>query len=763
MLWLFCFLARVNFRPPKRIPLLITAAIIGFLLLLRILNPDLIDRIERVTYDWRVRLALPFRPSTADNLGFVFIDEASIQAVHDGAFGYHYGLYWPRQVYGRVVQELARQGAKTIAFDVVFGELRPDHPFVQPPGGGMMESDDFLADQMQQAGNVILAVTPELEVPDLFRTNAAAIGDISTEKDSDGILRRVRAFRTYRHWHPLFLKVQADPEMGVDLRQAKVEKDKIILPRANGDSIVVPLDADGKFQLADFVGENLPPGWPERARPFRDERVWHMGIVIAAQELKLDLNRTKVDLPRGRIVLRGAGGVERALPVDPQGFLWIDWTIPPNDPQLFRQPISALLAESRDQWEGKTAAAPDDWRGKIAIIGSAVAGGNDLTDHGATPLRPDTLLVSKHWNVANSIITNRFIHRLSVGGELGLIILLGALSGLVAARLRTVPAALSVASLLVVFIALTVVAYIAWRIWLPMLLPVAALLATWAGLTAWRAVFEQSERRRVKSVFSRIVSPNVVHELLEAKQLSLGGARREVTVFFADVRGFTEFTDVSQEAAEAYVRDHGLRGAEASAHIDAQAREALNTVNLYLARVADTVKQHDGTLDKYIGDCVMAFWGAPTPNNRHAVTCVRAAIDAQRAIHELNAARAVENRRIEAANREREQEGRPGLPLLPLLSLGTGINTGLAAVGLMGSDAHILNYTVFGRDVNLASRLEGVSGRGRIIISEATFQHLQRDEPALAATCLPLAAVEVKGIRNAVRIYEVPWQPTPPV
>jgi adenylate cyclase len=350
-----------------------------------------------------------------------------------------------------------------------------------------------------------------------------------------------------------------------------------------------------------------------------------------------------------------------------------------------------------------------------------------------------------------------------VGEELGLIILLGALSGLVAARLRTVPAALSVASLLVVFIALTVVAYIAWRIWLPMLLPVAALLATWAGLTAWRAVFEQSERRRVKSVFSRIVSPNVVHELLEAKQLSLGGARREVTVFFADVRGFTEFTDVSQEAAEAYVRDHGLRGAEASAHIDDQAREALNTVNLYLARVADTVKQHEGTLDKYIGDCVMAFWGAPTPNNRHAVTCVHAAIDAQRAIHELNAARAVENRRIEAANREREQKGRPGLPLLPLLSLGTGINTGLAAVGLMGSDAHILNYTVFGRDVNLASRLEGVSGRGRIIISEATFQHLQRDEPALAATCLPLAAVEVKGIRNAVRIYEVPWQPTPPV
>ena len=92
------------------------------------------------------------------------------------------------------------------------------------------------------------------------------------------------------------------------------------------------------------------------------------------------------------------------------------------------------------------------------------------------------------------------------------------------------------------------------------------------------------------------------------------------------------------------------------------------------------------------------------------------------------------------------------------LQLGTGINTGTVTVGLMGSNQHILNYTVFGREVNLASRLEGVSGSGRIIISDTTYNHLLRHAPAVAATCAELFPVQVKGIKNAVRIYEVAWK-----
>ena len=98
------------------------------------------------------------------------------------------------------------------------------------------------------------------------------------------------------------------------------------------------------------------------------------------------------------------------------------------------------------------------------------------------------------------------------------------------------------------------------------------------------------------------------------------------------------------------------------------------------------------------------------------------------------------------------------MPLLPQLSLGTGINTGTMTVGLMGSDAHILNYTVFGREVNLASRLEGVSGRSRIIIGHGTHEELLRHAPELAALCVALEPVTVKGFRDTVQVYEVPWR-----
>jgi len=301
--------------------------------------------------------------------------------------------------------------------------------------------------------------------------------------------------------------------------------------------------------------------------------------------------------------------------------------------------------------------------------------------------------------------------------------------------------------------------YVEQRYWLPLVLPVAgALLLTHICLVTWRVVSEQSERRRVKSIFSRIVSPNIVNELLGAEKLSLGGARREVSVLFADVRGFTEFTDVSQERAELYASEHHLSGEEMEAYFNEQARQTLETVNTYLALVADQVKKHQGTLDKYIGDCVMAFWGSPTPNPRHALACVRAAIEAQRAVYEINRQRTEENRSRDWENAGRLASGQPPLPMLPILLIGSGINTGAATVGLMGSEAHISNYTVFGREVNLASRLESLSGRGRILISESTYLHLQRDDPALAATCVAQPDANVKGIRSAVKVYEVPWQ-----
>jgi class 3 adenylate cyclase len=635
----------------------------------------------------RARAALHFPAPAATNLAFVSIEESSIAAVKSGKLGYHYGLYWPRQVYGRLIEELSAQDAKAVAFDVLFGELRRDHPPVQMTDGSLMESDAFFALQMRRAGNVLLAVEPDLVPPDLFLTNALAPGDISTERDSDGVLRRVRAF-----------------------------------------------DNQG---------------------------VWDMGIVLAALELNLDLAHPDLDLAHGRITLHGANGVKRVIPVDRNGYFYIDWRLKVNDSHLLRTPIENLLWQDKLRLLDRTNGLRDDFRGKLVVVGSA-AQGNDLTDRGATPLEKDTLLVSKHWNVANSVITGQFIRHVSLPMEFALIIFLGALTAFLTWQLRAFSALGGAILLAAIFTATAFFVFVKFRYWLPLVFPIAgAMLVEHVSLVTYRVVFEEREQRRVRSVFSKIVSLDVMNELLGAEKLSLGGARREVTIFFADVRGFTTLTDEMQQRVADFIREHRLEPEVAETCIEESAQETLETVNLYLTTVADAVKKHGGTLDKYIGDCVMAFWGAPTPNERHSSDCVRAAIDAQRAIRDLNEKRAAQNNARETENRARLSAGLPPRPPLHALQLGTGINTGLATVGLMGSDAHILNYTVFGREVNLASRLESVSGSGRIIISNTTYNHLLREAPPLASACIEMPPVTVRGIRDAVRIYEVPWQ-TPP-
>ncbi len=746
----------MKLKPLKRPPAILAVTVLAFICGVRLLHLDFFDRLECITYDLRARTALHFPAPAATNLAFVAMEDSSIQAVKGGALGYKFGLYWPRQVYGRLVEELAAEGAQTVAFDVLFGELRDDHPPVQMGDGSLIESDDFFALQMKRASNVLIAITPDLRPPDLFATNALALGGISTDRDSDGTLRRVEAFHIYHRWHPLLKKAAA--QFDLDLDHAVLAPGKIILPQTGTTNLVtVPVDAENNFELADFVGEKLPAGVAPKAKAFADERVWHMGIVLAAQELKLDLAKAEIDLPRGKIILRGANGVERVIPVDDKGFFYIDWRLRPNDPKLFSLPIENLLWQDKQRLLGETNGLGDAFRGKLVVVGST-AQGNDLTDRGATPLEKDTFLVSKHWNVANSVITGRFIRRASLPVELALIILLGALTAFLTWQLRAFSATAGTLLLLLIYVAVAFFAFIEFRFWLPVVFPIAGAAVEYASLVTYRVVFEEREQRRVKSVFSKIVSPDIVNELLRAEKLSLGGARGEVTVFFADVRGFTALTDEMQERVSEFVRTHHLDLAAVEKCFDESARETLETVNLYLATVADAVKKHGGTLDKYIGDCVMAFWNAPVANELHAPACVRAAIDAQRAIHALNEIRLAQNASREIENRARLSAGLPPKSLLAALQLGTGINTGLVTVGLMGSDAHILNYTIFGREVNLASRLEGVSGSGRIIISETTYNHLRRHAPEIAATCEELPPEKVKGFRDAVRIFEVPWR-----
>jgi class 3 adenylate cyclase/CHASE2 domain-containing sensor protein len=719
---------------------------------------NLLRRLEWLSYDWRVRHAAKSPHAVTPNLAFVGIDDDSLYWLGEGRLlGDSYGLLWPRQVYGRLVRELAAQGASRVALDVLFGELRPDHdsPGIELLDRTRVGSDQFFAEQLRRAGNVVLAAEGSVIPAVLFRTNAFAVGDIANKPDSDGILRQVPAFQTYYAWDPLFANLARKYEKKL-LQQPRLVQ---FLNAATGQpELSVSIDEQGFYKQEDLTGKK-EQGFSRLRPAYTALRVWHMGILLAARELDLDLDHPTLE--PGRIVLRGRAGVERIIPVDAQGRFYVNWRLLPNDPRLTEANIENLLGQDLLRTAGQTAALTNRFRNTLVTVGSAATGSN-LADLGATPLSSKTLLVSTHWNVANMLITGQFIRRPGLGMELALILGLGALSAVLSWRVRALWASMAVALLLAAYLAVAFFLFVRSRYWLPVVLPAGgALFLTHLCLVIYRSVFEQNEQRRIRQVFAKIVSPSVVQELLRAKKLSLGGARRRVTVFFADIRGFTELTELHHARAERYVLDHQLAGPAAEAHFDTQARQLLETVNLYLSLVAETVKQREGTLDKYIGDCVMAFWGAPALIEKHALSAVRAAIAVQQAVEALNLQRADENRRREAESLTRVAQGQPPLPLLDVLHVGCGLNTGVVTVGLMGSDAHLLNYTVFGREVNVANRIESVSGRGHILVGESTYREILRCDPDLASTCIELPPLTVKGIRTPVNVFEVAWKATP--
>ncbi len=650
---------------------------------------DMFQRLEWMTYDWRMRKAVSFASQVATNLGVVSIDDDSLKAINDN---FQFSWPWPRQLYGRLIGELSAEGAKAIGFDILFRELHPPSPDTALKlGEQTVNSDDFFALQLRQADNVVLAVMDEktgdhwqaLLPADKFRTNAWMLGHITSDVDSDGVLRRAKAYYD-------------DPKYG---------------------------------------------------------RFWHLGIALAARALNFSLTNAVVS--PGKIVLRAEGALEKTIPVDDGGFFYIDWSLTRDDSRIRKVNFERILQRDIARDNGKTN-IPLAWKDKVVIVGS-LGSGNNVSDIGATPLSKQDYLVGQHWNVANSVIAGRFIQSSSYGTGVLLILFMGAVSALLTRRSPILLSALSVLLAMVIYFGLSIALFVQYRYWLPLVLPLLGGFMTNFCMVTHRAFFENKERRRVRSIFSKIVSPNVVNELLTAEQVALGGARRRVTIYFADIRGFTRMTDEIQAQSEAYIREHLLPPAVAEAYLDKQAAELLATVSLYLSLIADTIKRHNGTFDKYIGDCVLAFWGAPIPNDRHALQCVRAAIDAQRAIYELNLQRAAENKRREQDNVARLAAGQPPYPMLRLLALGSGITTGTVTVGLMGSEEN-LNYTVLGREVNLASRLEGVSGRGRIIVSDTTYQEIRRLDPELASRCIELPPQEIRGFRDAVKIYEVQWR-----
>jgi adenylate cyclase len=245
-------------------------------------------------------------------------------------------------------------------------------------------------------------------------------------------------------------------------------------------------------------------------------------------------------------------------------------------------------------------------------------------------------------------------------------------------------------------------------IWTVVFFLVVALTVNYACIVTYRFYFEEREKRKVRGAFNRYLSSDLVEQIIERPEsIRLGGEGKELTVLFSDIQGFTAFAyDLSPTAL-----------------VDLQIE--------YLTEMTDVIFKHRGTLDKYIGDAIMAFWGAPHPQEDHAIRACRAALEMQQTLIQLQGRWA--------------EQGRPRI------DIGVGINTGPTLVGNMGSKRRF-SYTVMGDNVNLASRLEGINRvyGTRLIITENTYHAVQKE-----MLVRELDLIRIKGKLKPMKIYEL--------
>ena len=637
-----------------------------------------LERLELITYDWRVKAAAD--PSSLDpDIVLVEINDTTVRDL-EPVFG---RWPWPRVATSLLIDFLNRAPARVIAVDLTFLERQRHVTFKVGGDDGQVwtaeDSDGALVASVRKAPNVVLLA------------DAVYMGVVGAEQANKPA-----------EWQ--------SPPYGLG---PAIEERPLIVPPfqalteaagALGHNLL-SLDADGTARrIPPFVrvGSRYMPSLgiaaALKARGFRPEEVQLQGSTIRIRDRLMPLVPVEV---------RDA---QDARKTHTQLTTLINYRAPAlvNGARPYKSYEARHLIVSEDQLlnGGQPLVDPAVFKDKIVFVGLTVSGLVDVfnTPFGAQGTMPG---VQVHASMADSVLSNRFIG--PAPAAVAIIATLGTAVavGLMAALLPFIAAA---AGTLLIVSGWTWYALHAFRggLWLNMSQPLLAVgVALFAG-TAYRYFVEDAEKRKVSRLFGRYVSRDVYKQLMDRPELAeLGGARREMTVLFSDIRGFTSVTEKGDPEA------------------------LVAQLNEYFSRMVDIVFRHHGTVDKFVGDMVMALFGAPVDDMDHAEHAVAAAIDMVRELGELN--------------RKWASEGRPWL------DIGIGVNSGDMIAGNIGSSS-IMSYTVIGDNVNLGSRLESLNKeyRTRIIISDATRSRLNRDY-----RIRPLGDVVVKGKTRPVAIFEV--------
>jgi adenylate cyclase len=656
-----------------------SAGLIGIWLTLGLLvvylsGNTLLDVLELKTYDMRLLSAGARAPS--GEVVIAAIDEKSLSRL---------GRWpWSRRTLSRLVERLDRLGARVIVFDVFFNEAenRPlldqiarleaegGYSAAASPYRGIRQAlaaDATLGQTIARSGKVVMSMVFLMSEDETrhLRPEDTARALTSVERHAIGVIHN----RGGKLDLPL-----AEPK-GLLANLATLQQAALHVGHINS----LP-DADGTLRWAPLVmryqGRFFPSGDVQAVRAF-----------LGSQDLVLHTS------PFG---ITGLSLGDRFIATDEYGHALIHYFGPEK---------TVATISATDILDGPVDAA--SLRDKIVVLGATAKGIGDIR---VTPFGSTFPGVEIRATIMHNLLANDFIHRpgwMFLAEALGLLGL-GIGLALVLPRLGVRNGALLTATVLALYLGVAL-ALFRQGLWLNLVYPVLLGLLLFMATALVKYFTTEIARRQMKAAFQHYVPAKVVDEITrDVTKLRLGGEKRELTVLFSDIRGFTSVAETLSP------------------------EDLVKLLNTYLTQMTEKVFRYDGLLDKYIGDAIMAVYGAPIHRPDHARLACRTALDMLAALKELHA--------------EWRRTGRP------LLDIGIGINTGPMIVGNMGSETRF-DYTVIGDAVNLGARIEALNKvyGTHVLMSEFTYRQVQDEFPHVRE--VDLAAV--RGRQEPVRLYEL--------
>ena len=672
------------------------------MLLFTLLDPlGQIRLFELKTLDARHRWHAP-GPDASSQVVVLDISEASLNRMEP-----LYGQWpWPRQAHGRAVEHLARQGARAVAFDVIFSETSRrasldaaglEELTLYAENADVPEFRDILLERLQsirpersdarfvsrtaEADNVffncVFFVNDEeaLLQPSLVAETAAAEAaslSLGTPIPGDG----EHAFPTF---HNAILPFEALARSARGVGPVGLTPDRDGVSRR-----FFPLSA---FQRPDLRYPSLP-------------------LLLAAHGLGLQRGDIRIEETGVRLG-------ERLLPLNPDGSANIVFRGPgPSDGSDAGFPVyayDAVIASSLLEESGEEPLLPEGLlRDKIVLVGASAVG---LKDVRPTPFSPVATGVEIMANIVDALVEDRTLTRLPESLGAVLLVLTAVCAGVLGSWRHALYGFLGAMTLLGASTAIGWHAF-AHGVVVPLLPMGVVAVGSYLGSVILRYSAETREKLRIKAAFGHYLPPAVMEEALrDPGKLALGGERREITVLFSDIQGFTSLAE--------------SRSPE----------EVSGLLNEYFTAMAGCVLDTGGIVDKFIGDAVVAEWNAPHDLQGHAALACEAALRMQE--------------RSRSLNRNWSERG------LPELVTRIGVNTGDMIIGNMGAD-DIFDYSVVGAEVNVGARLEGLNKElcTSVLVTDAARQAALAHDPS-ALLFRSLGRVTVRGGSESVGVNEL--------